>query len=538
MSTSSEFERAELADRHTDTLGGRLAALDAVAPTSVCIVVSQHAAQTRSGQLIATFVANLLGRIEGVVQSIQVLVEGSDPLLFSSIDPRDRYGASCLSEAVLRNGALSSAGRVVGTGEPGTTIYLGIGRPAKKCQLYASASEWGAYIGSGPGPEVTGHGEIAVGAIVAASFAAAEVFRSLRGRGALATLTSFLCFDVWEWKAMPAQADSDAGVVEAVFARIDRNAGVAPGLPLPAFTLVGLGAVGCAFMLTLWASRTSVRATIIDRDVVARSNLNRYTLFSLEDLKHLKVDRAKTLLAGENFELNARPVWWSEYARVEGSAAGAEPVLISAVDTNTARHQLQDALPGLILGASTHELRVEVGRYALSDEKSRCLKCFNEPEATEDDLALKRRLMGMESEELEQYARERDVSVHALFAFVDDLRKGGDGCALLGGETLNKLRLEGSQRQFAVSFVSSLGGALLAAQFFREAAGRPLLIPPNTRAVFQLWRPGAVSNSLYAAPRQPRCWCESPDVRMVHRQTWIGQRLSKRSGANDDDALV
>lgn len=52
-------------------------------------------------------------------------------------------------------------------------------------------------------------------------------------------------------------------------------------------------------------------------------------------------------------------------------------VLVSAVDTNAARHQLQDALPYIVLGASTHELRAEVDRYDMDDPLSRCLKCDN-----------------------------------------------------------------------------------------------------------------------------------------------------------------
>ena len=113
-------------------------------------------------------------------------------------------------------------------------------------------------------------------------------------------------------------------------------------------------------MLTLWSTGITVDAIILDGDHVTQTNLNRYPLFAVTDLKLSKVRRAEALLNGEGFTLEAHALWWSEYQRRRQVPAS---LVVSAVHTNVARHQLHDALPRLIIGASTKDLRVEVGRY-------------------------------------------------------------------------------------------------------------------------------------------------------------------------------
>jgi hypothetical protein len=275
-------------------------------------------------------------------------------------------------------------------------------------------------------------------------------------------------------------------------------------------------------LLTLWSSGVAVpKADIVDGDPVSTTNLNRYVLFSLTDRGSLKVERAAELLVrgGDRpFNLVPRPVWWSEHQRaLNGTPI---PLLVSAVDTNVIRHQLQDALPGVLLGGSTHGLRAEVNRYDLSDGRSRCLKCFNPREMKEEDALLQRRLLGLDGPALLREAEDRGIVPDRLHAYLNDLRRGGTGCAYLAGPELDKLRRHDGEGGFAVSFVSGLAGTLLATQLIREAVGAPLLRPPATRAILQLWNPAAESNGVYPAPREAECWCARDEVRKAHRVRW------------------
>lgn len=507
--------RAALASRHADSLNGRLLELSAIEAPQVTITVSPASAQTCAGQHLAVHLGNLIGRLEGVVSTLSVGVE-SDTSLRPGIDPRAPTASGTLAEAVRRAGMLAATHRVrpVGTvRRPALKIRVGSGEP-HEADVFISAGDWTAYVGRRPAPECVGQSASAVGAHVAAAFGAGEVFRMIRAAGKHAGGPDALCFSAWSWRAVQTL---EVGEREAV-----ADGARAHGLVLPAFTLAGVGAVGSALLLTLWASGATVpRAEIVDGDAISATNLNRYMLFASTDVGMLKVERAKDLLNREGerpFRLVPVPEWWSDHQRGRG---GADiPLLVSAVDTNVIRHQLQDALPGIIIGASTHGLRAEVGRYDLSDEGSRCLKCFNIPEMEEEDALLQRRLLSLGDADLAQEAEDSGVDSQKLRAYIADLRRGGTGCAFLAGPELDRLRHREGERGFAVSFVSSLAGTLLAAQLIREAMGTPLLRPPATRAILQLWNPEADSNAIYSAGREPACWCASPLVRVAHRARW------------------
>lgn len=503
----------EIADRHSGTLAGRLAQLDNLTAAHVVIVVSQVAASTRCGQLGAIWLANLLGRLSGVIDCVSVEIEGADQSLQSAIDPRDPLGDGTLAASMVRSAGLSnaaSASRLPRRAEANQRcVVLGVGHPERACDLYMSASAWLAYIGSVPGPECIDDGLQAVGSVVTATLATAEVFKMLRASGARAVPVTGYTFDAWNWR--PASA-----LRAPRLQTIPHPVGESVRL-----TLAGVGAVGTSFLLTLWGSNIAVDATILDADAVARTNLNRYPLFGLDDVRHSKVERAKALLETSRFAVTAYPMWWSEYQR---RAVKSPELLISGVDTNIARHQLQDALPRLVLGASTNRLRAEVSRYDLAQRKSRCLKCFNAPEASEDDVSLQRRLLAMEGDELIAQAIDRCVPVEQLIEYVSELRSRGNACAILAGDQLEKLRIVGNERAFAVSFVSAFAGAMLAAQVIRESVGDPLLVPPTGRGVFQFWRPEAPSNRIAEAPIEQGCWCNNELVRSAHLDLWRPNR--------------
>lgn len=534
-----------LVSRHAGTLGGRLADLGASLARPVEIAVSSASARTRAGQHLAVHLANLLGRLEGVVSTLSVRVEsdaarrGGDVPLLTGIDPRRPDGGGSLVEAVRGSAVLAARHRLA---EPAGAVDSAAERQAFRVRVgaavpgapgadsdadadvYVAAGEWTAFVGRRPGPECAAAAETggdfggAVGAHVAAAFASAEVFRALRDLGPRAGGPDGFTFSAWSWREVGGLAEGDA-----VAAAEGAGARGTAGLTVPDLVLVGVGAVGSAFLLTLWASGAATPWLVaVDGDAVSLTNLNRYPLFALADRGAPKGSRAAALLArGGASPFGVTPVdaWWGDYLRT--TAPGPLRLVVSAVDTNVARGQIQDALPRLIFGASTLDLRAEVGRYELRDPRSRCLRCFNPPESGESDTALRRRLLAMDDAALAREAEDRGVAASEVAAFVADVRAGGTGCAFLAGPALERLRRAEGESGFAVSFVSGLAGSLLAAQVLREAAGAaPALAPPATRAIFQLWSPDVSSNEVRAAPVDAACECQTAGYREAFTATW------------------
>ena len=528
----ADFElMSALRARHADTLGGRLSDLEEVAPAVVELTVSARSARTHSGQHLAWYLANLLGRLEGVVGEVRITIEDVDAAesgceLLPNVDPRRPEGCVALSQALAEVVHLAAPHRVVRIGSPqppaawppslgARIVRVRIGRVAenrdsanaqKHYDVYTSANGWTAYVGRSEGPECSEESELAFGAHVAAAFAAAEVFRMLRARGDLASGPRSLFFSAWSLQAV--SSFESAGSQPAAIVNFEKI-GIGP------VTLAGVGAVGCAFLLTLWAAGIPATCiTAIDGDHVSSTNLNRYVLFGVQDLGRPKASCAANILhrsAANPFVVLPSDRWWAEHIALHTAPI---ELLVSAVDKNTVRHQLQDALPRVILGGSTNGLRAEVSRYDLALPDSRCLKCNNPPELVETDESLRLRLAELGEQELVAEAEDRDVSVATLRRFVEEIRAGRPGCATLSGPELEKLRRRNGEGMFAVSFVSALAGALLAAQTAREASEVPsALTPPLSRGNVQLWRPAAPVNSPQPATVEPGCWCQQPLVR-------------------------
>jgi hypothetical protein len=507
--------------RHADTLGDRLLALGHL-ERDICISISLASAETRAGQHLLVHLANLLGRLEGVVRKISVVIDDegrgdSDKsgqiMLDPGVDPRHPMGGLPLRLSAESASDLAAPGRAVSISELASdAIHVRIGAEGTTpAYVYTAAGGWSAFVGRRPGPECIPDVTLAVGAHIAAALATAEVFRIIRATGNRANGPD--CFTFSAWCCSPVDSLSHGDCLAPSVAATSE-------LSTPSFVLAGVGAVGGAFLLTYWASGLRVpRSAVVDGDVISSTNLGRYALFGVDELGLPKASRAAILLGAgpQQFRLVPVEAWWGDYQRIDPTPI---PLLISAVDTNIARHQLQDALPGIILGASTHVLRAEVARYDLADPLSRCLKCFNMPEASEDDLRLQRRLLAMDIAALAREAEDRAVPLKQLEKYVADLSRGGTGCAILAGPALDKLRHREGEGAFAVSFVSSLAGSLLAAQVIREAMDVPLLTAPSARAILQLWVPDALSNGCKPSAPDPACWCSSPSIRAVHASLW------------------
>ncbi len=544
--------RAALQSRHADTLHGQLAALDAVRPRHVIVSLSLHSAASRIGQHLGLHLANLLGRLEGVVGTLNVRIDGVDNIpLLPTIDPQHPDGGLSLRRAMLAAAAMAAPSRVLdNAAESGTAeaedaadpIYVRIGRTpgavggavqgdAPPCHVYAAATNWTAVVGRGAGPECDLAGTLPFGAHAAAAVAAAEVFRIIRAHGALRDGPAQVQYSTWSLEIQRRDADASLTAGESTTdvgpSLIDLQHRLPSGIP--PFVLVGVGAVGTACLTTLWSTELPLAAgELVDGDNVSLTNLNRYPLFTMADVGRPKATTVAAHLTREGpaaYLLHGHDQWWADFRRAH---PGPLPLVLSAVDSNAVRHQIQDAMPAVILGASTHDLRAQVDRYDLLE--SVCLKCHNSVEPVETDRAMRERLVTLSDASLLDEADDRGVPHDVLLAFVADVRAGGAGCGVVGGDALAKLRRSPAEGAFAVSFVSALAGTLLAAQLLREAyaaaaGGTVALAAPHTKALVQLWRPDAASNGRRPTTRDTDCWCTRPDVQHAFAAHWRDQTV-------------
>jgi len=318
-----------LRSRHADTLGGTLLSLKAVQAARVVLTISAASACTLAGQHLLLQLANLLGRMEGVIDSIEVLLDGGDLPLQAGVDPRQPGGSSSLRVAAEMSATLAAPHRLrasEGKAQADGTIGVRVGAPpahgvarmsavdGHAIHVWAAASDWLAFVGREPGPDCSPEAELPFGSYCAAALAAAEVFRIVRAAGQLSGGPRRLVFSAWSW-AVGMGPLADGPTAPSITACC--SSGIAP------FTLVGVGAVGSAFLLALWASGIAVPdAVAVDGDEISRTNLNRYVLFGVGDLSMPKAHRAAALLergGAEPFALRSEHEWWADYRRHEAA---------------------------------------------------------------------------------------------------------------------------------------------------------------------------------------------------------------------------
>lgn len=343
-----------------------------------------------------------------------------------------------------------------------------------------------------------------IGAYVGASLCAGEVFKFVRGM--LPTAGEFAQY-LW---------------LDAYKLRVCEKPPVIQPLPeqlvLPPTILAGVGAVANSFLHVLYALDTvEGNLTMIDGDPegITESNLNRCVLFGLKDVGKMKASTASQLFVGSQLKTFAVDSNWQSWmlGRMQQPVQG---IVISAVDNNSARHAIQDALPPMILGASTNEMRSQVNLYDIF-QGGPCLKCRNPLKRQISDQAIIDYLRRLPPTELQAEAEQRGIGVRDLTAFLAD---PDTNCATISGSTLREFANNDRVADWSVGFVSSLAGVLLVAEYLKLSL-RPLvpaLGPLRSAFRFQFWRPSnRSSNSVFGFPPEASCTCQTEIIQSVMR---------------------
>lgn len=484
---------SEISNRHRGDLGGRLS--DLRVPGKVVIAASTEVAANPEAQHLIWMLVNLLSRQTVEIHAVELEIgENIKPTgRLSPLVPSTDDLVSALHAGIQQiNPAL-----LVTEDDSKSTVFIRVGpgplRPADFA-ISASSNGWSGGISREP-LTILGRSSNPIGPYIAASLCAGEVFKFVRGMRP----------DAGEFVQ---QLWLDAGTL-AISTEAPAFVEFPARFELKPTILAGVGAVANAFLHALYAAGP-IRGQLImldnDEEGITHTNLNRYVLFGLSQITQLKASAARALLSDSGIETIPIDESWQDWMSRRRELN--DEVVISAVDRNSARHAIQDALPRLIMAASTNEMRAQVNLYDVIAETA-CLKCRNPIESQPSDERIIADLRALRSSELARRAKELGVDLDTLREFLNDpLRK----CGQISGSTLKKFAAETDEPEWSVGFVSVLAGILLAAEYLKlnSTTIHPSLSSTQNAFRFQFWRPQSASaNRRFGIPADPQCFCQN-----------------------------
>lgn len=435
---------------------------------------------------------NLTARLHGVVRAIQVDVEGD----ISVVRPNGA-GPIDAMEGLENLATWANGGRIPVLPEDGTAdIVVDLtGKGASGADLYCWGAGWKAWIGREPHRFERGSDRReSIGPYLAACLVAGELFKRANGlrKGRFADDDAYSLWDgsAGRWDDL----DDGPNLV---------------GSHLPPLYLIGAGAVGQGFIQILGASEladTFVVSVDHDHHDKEGTNLNRCFLAGIADIGQLKthaVARYRTLsgLGGmehagtlRDYIKGARPGLHPQLAEAE--ANDEYDLVVSAVDIDTSRQDIQGLHPRIVIGGSTDSLRAQSVTYGLV-QGAECLGCWNVPNdnlarAAEREAALRA---------MSEADRRRELAGHVddLDAAMAFLASKQPKCGQMGERDVKSF-VGRIPPEFSVSFVSMTAAILTAAGLFRVVSGETKSRSPKT--VFQFKN---LSMAETATPRRDGC---------------------------------
>jgi hypothetical protein len=376
-STSPDLDSSDRDDRTvltlTSVVGAESAslALTHFVGSRVCVAVSADILLAPNGWTAARLAINMLTRFVG---EVEVRVVGAlDRLtserltqqieLYRRIDTRPGHSLTWTAgtehldaPVVLCIGSEVSAlvHSLLPSGSEHTTRIVALGFTGWRCHV--------AHLPSTDLPRVK-LSSVVFGACAGVCFATAEIFKLLllpcleshRIRSFERRLTKDWRYDVWVQDRTTADIPSSAP-------------DPMPMLEIKNVVQIGAGAVGnaSAFTLIETPSITGV-LPVIDFKKVDSKNLNRCLYFSEENLEN---DKTAVLESASRvgFEIAAIN---EPYSPRHGEVT---QILLSTVDNNAVRHQMQESVPKYIVEGSTGETRLSVSVHTAIDGRT-CLIC-------------------------------------------------------------------------------------------------------------------------------------------------------------------
>jgi hypothetical protein len=146
--------------------------------------------------------------------------------------------------------------------------------------------------------------------------------------------------------------------------------------------LVGAGAVGSAIAWLLPLAGVRADVTVVDRDLVEVSNLNRSPLFSFADVALAKVKQTAEYLRRAGLNADAVPAWFDEAVEAQQIFAVRPDVVVPAANEREVRQLVQHAVPPLqVYGTTGGNWQAFLGRHIPLVED--CLACRFPPQRSD-----------------------------------------------------------------------------------------------------------------------------------------------------------
>lgn len=502
----------QLADRHfRPDPQGVFDDKDPVLNGHVLVTVAQEQATTSAGQHLAWMLTNLLARQLRVVTSITLNIPEAH--LHDSIAP---FGNAANLKDTLINCITLVSGEHI---RPITDlnedeqydIQLVVGGAfdanLAKYTLHVYADGWRWYVGIGEScPSSTPSSTLSFGPHMAACYAAGEVFKRIRGMRPGKGEFIRECFgSVWTMSLSASWEELTDGPTREE-------------LPiLPHFYFAGAGAVAQAAALTLASSQAKGACTAIDHDMLDVTNDNRYALSNLDHEGNSKATILSSYLSSQGIKCHPAEMKWNAYIAGGGTKAINQdvsalekqykyPLVLSCVDKNIPRHEIQNALPHIIIGGSTDGLCAKVQVYYLGYDTA-CLKCFNPAE--DRDAIIQQNLetlSKMTPIEREEWCRRHEITPSDL-----ERMRAPHECGKLNEADLD--RFAKGPPEMSVGFVSVAAGILLSAKLIQLLAlGADSAVSSGHVVAATFSRPGMRYRN---AGRDSNCDCQT-----TLRQRW------------------
>jgi hypothetical protein len=521
-----------------------------LATSVVGIAYDDSAASTAEGQRTLDLLVDLLARLYPTV-AIEEL-EASSPE-HSHVLARLSSRARAINPEIT---LLTELDQVTALAVVGATAVEGLVATCDPSVIYVGSSGWIARasthkpVGSSPTDNPFGAG-------AAACIAAATIFRSMFA-------------DELEQRGVPelSALSAEGTQGDLSLSLLDFSAGSGTQVDYRRLTgpidigetfLVGVGAIGNA---AVWAlSRTpglTGTLNLIDGEVIALSNLQRYVLATEASVGQRKVDIAASAMhsdldsvTSQRLAVRGHAKHWDAYIATRDDYL-LEHVLL-ALDSAEDRIAVQSSLPQWIANAWTQPENLGVSRHT-SFRDDACVACLYLPtQVRKSRDALYAEALGIQSQEeimeirrllhsgapvgvefLKSIADRLGVPLEPLAGYANRPLEHFYSEALCGGVVLNLGGKIGAERRTEVpmAFQSALAGIILAAELVVHAGGfRRQSLP--CRSEIDLLRPlGTRLNSPAAKHPSGRCICQDNSYLGVYAAKYhTSSALPARVGA-------
>ena len=292
--------------------------------------------------------------------------------------------------------------------------------------------------------------------------------------------------------------------------------------------LVGVGAVGSGFVYAL-SQIKNVTATIdaIDDDAFDDTSLNRCPICFKEKLGQNKAKVAEEY-STESLQIKSQPVKFNEIKDKLGSKLS---LVVSTVDNNEARYQIQSSLPKLIFHGATGQSVANVS--VIKFLENACFCCIYQSNSSREEVISHE--MGIPVTEVKKALENNATFTEEHFALMkekfgaqaDKFHKfvGLPFDDVYKKEVCGKMEIKTKDgtKSSSVSFVSFFSGLSLAAELIKFNSDTLHQYPMNTKEDFLRLNLLLPETIIFARrPKDPNCSlnCSSDAIKNVYSKKW------------------